>query len=310
MDRYIEDLCHVIRSGDMQNTYKTAWIRAIVEICLLEDACGAIHFDQISRKMFGYYWNQTIFFGLEQSPNPNKRPKIYQIVVDAINAYQREFGVKPEWFTRVEHQLSIPVSKISTVLCSDVSWRFLKVGSDEYQIYDLDLQNRQLVIHQPELIRQHSDVLFDLINYRWTQKLEEFNHSPRISKKVRGTDRESMTRGSLAKFRKYLDIENPNHICFFTGKEIPDGRLSIDHVLPWSYLFSDDLWNLVYVDKSYNSVKGNKIPSEQEIGLLKARNTELHRLLSASGRKDKQTEELRLAIDNDLVGKFWVGCKG
>jgi len=64
------------------------------------------------------------------------------------------------------------------------------------------------------------------------------------------------------------------------------------------------------VDKSYNSVKGNKIPSEQEIGLLKARNTELHRLLSASGRKDKQTEELRLAIDNDLVGKFWVGCKG
>jgi len=310
MDRYIENLCHVIRSGDMQNTYKTAWIRAIVEICLLEDACGAIHFDQISRKMFGYYWNQTIFFGLEQSPNPNKRPKIYQIVVDAINAYQREFGVKPEWFTRVEHQLSIPVSKISTVLCSDVSWRFLKVGSDEYQIYDLDLQNRQLVIHQPELIRQHSDVLFDLINYRWTQKLEEFNHSPRISKKVRGTDLESMTRGSLAKFRKYLDIENPNHICFFTGKEIPDASLSIDHVLPWSYLFSDDLWNLVYVDRSVNSAKGNKIPTTSQIARLKERNLRLLQSLFDAGKKDTQTEELKLAIENDLVGKFWIGCKG
>jgi len=68
MDRYIEDLCYVIRNGDMQNTYKTAWIRAIVEICLLEDNGGAIQFDQISGKMFGYYWNQTIFFGLEQSP--------------------------------------------------------------------------------------------------------------------------------------------------------------------------------------------------------------------------------------------------
>ena len=119
-----------------------------------------------------------------------------------------------------------------------------------------------------------------------------------------------MTRSSLAKFKKYLDIENPSHVCFFTGKEIPDASLSIDHVLPWSYLFSDDLWNLVYVDKSYNSVKGNKIPSGEEIGLLKARNKELHRLLCASGRKDKQTEELRLSIDNDLVGKFWVGCKG
>ena len=37
MDGYIEDLCYVIRSGDMQNTYKTAWIRAIVEICSLEE---------------------------------------------------------------------------------------------------------------------------------------------------------------------------------------------------------------------------------------------------------------------------------
>jgi hypothetical protein len=310
MDRYIEDLCHVIRSGDMQNTYKTAWIRAIVEICSLEEGAGTIHFDQISRKMFGYYWNQTIFFGLEQSPNPNKRPKIYQIVVDAINTYQREFGAKPEWFTRIEHQLSIPVSRISPVLCSDVSWRFPKVGSDEYQIYDLDLQNRQLVIHQPELIRQHSDVLFDLINYRWTQKLEEFNHSPRISKKVRGTDRESMTRGSLAKFKKYLDMENPNHICFFTGKEIPDGSLSIDHVLPWSYLFSDDLWNLVYVDRSVNSAKGNKIPTKSEIASLKARNLRLLQSLSDAGKKDKQTEELKLAIENDLVSKFWIGCKG
>lgn len=310
MDNYIEDLCHVIRSGEMQNTYKTAWIRAIVDICLLEESVSTIHFDQISRKMFGYYWNQTIFFGLEQGPNPNKRPKIYQIVVDAIKAHQQEFGAKPEWFTRIEHQLSIPVSKISTVLRQDVSRRFPKVGSDVYQIYDLDLQNRQLQIHQPELIRQHSDVLFDLINYRWTQKLEEFNHSPRISKKVRGTDRESMTRGSLVAFKQYLDVENPNHICFFTGKKIPDGSLSIDHVLPWSYLYSDDLWNLVYVDKSYNSVKSNRIPSKEQIGLLKARNTELHRRLRASGRTDKHVEELRLAIDNDLVEKFWVGCKG
>ena len=310
MDTYIEDLCHVISSGDMQNTYKTAWIRAIVEICLLEDDGGVIQFDQIARKMFGYYWNQTIFFGLEQSPNPNKRPKIYQIVVDAIKTYQRKFGAEPKWFTRVEHQLSIPISSISTVLCRDVSWRFPKVGSDEYQIYDLDLQNRQLAIHQPELIRQHSDVLFDLINYRWTQKLEEFNHSPRISKKVKGTDRESMTRSSLAKFKTYLDIENPNHICFLTGKEIPDASLSIDHVLPWSYLFSDDLWNLVYVDRSVNSAKGNRIPTKSEIAALKARNLRLLESLSGSGKRDKQTEELKLAIENDLVGKFWVGCKG
>jgi hypothetical protein len=68
MDTYIEDLCHVIRSGDMQNTYKAAWIRAIVEICVLEDGGGAIQFDQIARKMFAYYWNQTIFSDSSKAP--------------------------------------------------------------------------------------------------------------------------------------------------------------------------------------------------------------------------------------------------
>ena len=107
-----------------------------------------------------------------------------------------------------------------------------------------------------------------------------------------------MTRGSLAKFKKYLDIENPNHFCFFTGKEIPDGSLSIDHVLPWSYLFSDDLWNLVYVDRSVNSAKGNKIPTKSHIAGLNARNLRLLESRSGAKNKDKQTEELRLPIDS------------
>ncbi len=104
----------------------------------------------------------------------------------------------------------------------------------------------------PELIKEYSDILFELINYRWTQKLEEFNHSPRISKKVLGTDRERVRRGSLSKFRKYLDLENPHRICFFTNRPLSDQELSIDHLLPWSYLYSDDVWNLVYVERGYN----------------------------------------------------------
>ena len=36
---------------------------------------------------------------------------------------------------------------------------------------------------------------------------------------------------------------------FFDEDEIPSGELSVDHVIPWSYMFEDDLWNLVYVKK-------------------------------------------------------------
>ena len=118
------------------------------------------------------------------------------------------------------------------------------------------------------------------------------------------------TRRTLTKFRKYLDLENPNHICFHTGQKIEETKLSIDHVIPWSYLFSDDLWNLVYVDKSYNSSKGNKIPSEETINKLEERNYRLLNKVKQKTMSDKNTEELELSIDNGLVKKFWVGFQG
>ena len=310
MDKYIHDLCEVIRDGDMENTYKMVWIRSLVETCVLELSLKTIHFDNLSKKIFGYYWNQTIYFDLEQSPNPQKRPEIYQRVVEEIGRYRSKFGYQPQWFSRVESRVNIPVKNISSVLAKDVCWRFPKVGRKTYNLYDLDKKNRTITLENPSLLVDYSKVLFDLINYRWTQKLEEFNHSPRISKKVRGTDREDIKRSPLTKYKKYLDLENPEHVCFHTGEKIKDENLSIDHVLPWSYLFSDDLWNLVYVDRSYNSSKGNQIPSEDTIQKLESRNLNLMELVNSKGISDKNIEELQLSITDGLVKKFWVGCQG
>lgn len=310
MDPYIEELSEVIQNGDMENTYKMVWIRSIVETCVLEPDIKTIHFDQLSKKIFGYYWNQTIFFNLKQSPNPKKRPEIYQIVVEEIERFQSKFGNQPKWFSRVEDEVNIPITRISSVLKKDVCWRFLKTGGKYYDLYELDKTNRTVSINRPDVIKQHSKILFNLINYRWTQKLEEFNFSPRISKKVRGTDREDIKRSPLTKFKKYLDLENPYHICFYTGQKIVEKNLAIDHVIPWSYLFSDDLWNLVYVDRSYNSSKGNKIPSEDMINKLEKRNVCLFEIINSKEMLDKNIDELQLSISESLVRKFWVGCQG
>ena len=229
MEQYIKDLTYVIQNGEMENTYKMVWIRSIVETCVLDPNVQEIQFDHLSKLIFGYYWNQTIYFDLEQSPNPLKRPVIYQIVKEEISEYRHKNGKQPVWFSGAENSVSIPVSKISTILSKDVCWRFPKVGKENFDLYDLDIKSRTIILHRTDLIREYANVLFDVINYRWTQKLEEFNHSPRISQKVRGTDRENIRRKSLAKFRKYLDLENPDHVCFHTGKKIKYENLSIDH---------------------------------------------------------------------------------
>lgn len=309
MEQYIKDLTYVIQNGEMENTYKMVWVRSIVETCVLDPNVQEIQFDHLSKLIFGYYWNQTIYFDLEQSPNPLKRPVIYQIVKEEISEYRHKNGKQPVWFSGAENSVSIPVSKISTILSKDVCWRFPKVGKENFDLYDLDIKSRTIILHRTDLIREYANVLFDVINYRWTQKLEEFNHSPRISQKVRGTDRENIRRKSLTKFRKYLDLENPDHVCFHTGRKIKYENLSIDHVLPWSYLFSDNLWNLVYVDKSFNSSKGNIIPKEETIEKLENRNIHLLKSMEIEFPNTKVTDELNLSIETDLIRKSWVGCK-
>ena len=223
--------------------------------------------------------------------------------------YQKKYNFKPVYFTKVENKINVNVSKISKILRQDVSWRFQIIGQQEYNIYDLKLDELKLDIHQPEILNEYSEILFELINYRWIQQLEKFNSSPRISKKVNGTDREDIKRGNLSRFKTYLDIENPNRECFISGKKIEDD-LSIDHVLPWSYLFSDDIWNLVYVKKNLNSSKSNKIPNESMIKKLELRNIRLLDKMKKSGINDKRVIELETSIKKDYVREFWYGCKG
>ena len=108
---------------------------------------------------------------------------------------------------------------------------------------------------------------------------------------------------------EFIEIENPKRKCFLTGKLI-SGTPSIDHVIPWSYMYSDDLWNLVYVLPEENSSKSNRTPNKELIEKLKRRNIKLLKSMKKKGINNKLTEELELAIKNDFVDKFWIGTKG
>ena len=124
-------------------------------------------------------------------------------------------------------------------------------------------------------------------------------------------DLKEIKRSSLSKFRELLNTENPHSKCFICDEKIINETPSIDHVIPWSFLFSDDVWNLVYTHKACNSQKSNVIPTEKEIEKLEKRNaTLLHILMSDANYKTKKpTKELEIAIEKDYVKKFWINCK-
>lgn len=308
MEQYIRDFLHVIRNCSVDNTYKMAWGKSIVESCLNEVAQTRIPLDALSRKVFKYYWNQTIFFDLQQSPNPNKPPEFITYVKELIHHYQIEHGSKPVMFNRVEHNLNLNERKMTSILKKDVSWRFLKVDGTTYPLYSISQDKSSINLFESQAISEHSDVLLEAINYRWTQILENFNSSPRISKKVRIIDLDEVKRASLGKFRKYLDQFGDT--CFICNQKIENETPSIDHVIPWSYMYSDDLWNLVYAHRACNSSKLDKLVDESEIKKLELRNKKLLDVLREEGIKDKHSEELSVSLERNYPRKFWIGFMG
>ena len=309
MNTELKELLNLIMNGSMENTYKMSWIRSIVEICE-ESPKKIIHFDDLSPLIFKYYWNQCIFFNLNQGQNRNKKPTIIQIVENCIRDYQVKFGYKPESFIRVQNKIKIPIQKISKVLTQDVCERFLILEKKVSNFYKPNIQKREIKISNPRFLKEYSEILYQIINYRWTQKLEETDGSPRISKKIRGVERDKTPkRGNLKLFHKFLDFENPKKICFLTGEKIT-GTTSVDHIIPWSYMYSDDLWNLVYVKPEENSSKSNRLPNKDLVNKLNLRNKKLLKILIKKKVKSKHIEELKISIDRDYVKKYWTGFKG
>ena len=313
MEKILTDWLDVIKNGDVTNTYKMAWASAIVECCVDDDPTEVVHFDRLAKKIFKYYWNQTIYFDLQQGSNPNKPPLLISYTKEKINQYRSEYGVQPEDFDKVDGKgrVQIDLGRITRVLKKDVCYRFCKAGRTEYPLYVLDKGNSTIQVNSPSVVKEYADFLFEVINYRWVQIVENWDSSPRVAKKIRGTDQGNIKRKSLKQFHIYLELTDDR--CFLSGEEFasdPSDR-SVDHVIPWSYFYSDDLWNLVFVKKGFNSSKSNSIVSETVIERLERRNERLLAIMTENGMSGgKQYSELKLAIEHNLLRKSWINCKG
>ena len=125
-------------------------------------------------------------------------------------------------------------------------------------------------------------------------------------------DDQKIKRKALSNFDKFLNLENKDHICFICGEKINKDDLSRDHIIPWSYMYSDDLWNLVYVHTGCNSSKSNITPSEERIECLKERNMRLQEALHREyhNKSFSLLEEFDYAIEHEYVDKFYLGCRG
>jgi len=325
METYIREWFEIIENMKNSNTYKLAWGRSILDIAIsggysIDNNQAVFQVSLIAEKMIKYYWDQTYYFNLKQGPI-NKQPVLLTHVQELIQYYKEKTGnINPIWYNKAEQTLKEDtkyfnkvISKAVKIINQDVAWRF--PNANDFEIYKLEPADKPikklLITSQDDakILSDYGVLLMQLINYKWVQLLELYNRSPRIASKISGFDRGQIDRKNLAKYKAILlrQFKNRNVIDFYTGKVLQENEISVDHVIPWSFMYSDDIWNLVITSKSNNSSKLNKIPSSNYIEKLKEQALALKNILQEE--KNSYYNELEEAINNNYIDKFYLDSK-
>lgn len=105
--------------------------------------------------------------------------------------------------------------------------------------------------------------------------IEQLNEVPSINYLL-GKVESIAKRSSLRPFETIL-ISHFEQKCFYCDKPLSNGKRNthVDHFIPWSFVQSDQLWNLVLACPSCNSSKSDKLPNKIFLNYIIDRNNDL-----------------------------------
>ena len=141
---------------------------------------------------------------------------------------------------------------------------------------------------------------FNLITY-----LQRRNPTvPGISNKIYPPQERKLT-AATNYWKHIIQVSDVRDI--YSGESLGTQGLSIDHFVPWSYVASDELWNLIPTAKSINSSKSNNLPdwdtyfgrlahAEYEAYLLTGKDERASVLFEKCARENLNNEDVRYRL--------------
>jgi hypothetical protein len=110
------------------------------------------------------------------------------------------------------------------------------------------------------MIQDNTVSIIGWIQYEKVKWLQNNNPEvPGLVYKLAPMDEKMRKLGKVRKlWEGILEIQEIRDI--FTGEPVQSKKYDIDHFIPWSYVASDELWNLIPTEKSINSSKSNNLP--------------------------------------------------
>ena len=156
-----------------------------------------------------------------------------------------------------------------------------------------------------DYLRSNLGILRGWTDYNLIQYLQRRNPTvPGISNKIYPPQERNLT--TVTGYWKYM-IQRQPVMDIYTGELLTTKGLSIDHFVPWSYVASDELWNLIPTVKSVNSSKSNNLPdwkvyfsslakTEYDAYCLTNEDAKAKQLFEKCSRENLNSEDIRFRL--------------
>lgn len=265
----VDHVATLFRHASMSTTYKPALLKALVYACIRYETTDTIPLSYLGHEFARMYWNQTIVFHLRQAAVLTKEAE----AVRRVRAVAEKYGVRA--FSDLPSAGVDQIERsMAKVLAINVLERFhasKPPGMLPLFRWKPGDETIRIPSYAREFLRQNVVTMMLIANHHWAYYLESSNRlAPRIIEKV---TRDGAQRESIARYLRIL-LDDDGGSCFYCDRPFTtENRPVIDHVIPWSFLLEDPLWDLVPACFSCNSAKSDWLPERGFIDRLTVRNT-------------------------------------
>ena len=275
------------------NSYKYFWFLAVLDLLKGREG-GKLDFEEIFHNMVLRSWYPVVTYRLSFGKQDRLEPLIREIEV----AYCQEFKI-PDY--RIEKYIEQELPKNRDYL--DRITRFNRYVPDRFLSPFVDLRGvkdgqknslieeavaRDFLGDNPPFYRitrtgielhplwlryfkEHLPILEGFTRWHLSKYLQKRNPGvPGIIEKLDKPRIRNLV--NATKFWK-MALRGMEPRCIYSGREIREETLSIDHFLPWSFVAHDLIWNTIPTPRDVNSSKSDNLP---DLGIYLPRLVDTH----------------------------------
>ena len=262
-------------SGKHTTTYKYCFLKSILDNLYSFNDAYEISFNVLGETFASIYWNMIVVHKIPQMANylTGEMSVFERITSDIIKEKPYLNNVRFESINNADKKLFL--KKAIPEFSKNVIGAFYSDTSG--MIYGFSKKEKKIWLNEASFnfLSENKTIIEQVNFYQWLKMVDGILKSNNKSINNLSTVLECIIqRKDLNEFKNQLEHLGEERVCFYCNRKIGKSA-HLDHVIPWDFIKSDDLWNFVFSCPSCNSSKSNSVPDAKFIDKLIDRNKKL-----------------------------------